>query len=94
MGSNLMRPTTLIVLIIVLVLLFGAKRLPDAARALGKSLRILKAETRELVGERAPDDLDEKADAQTGRQPLARDRDSGEVATGEIVDPPRRTRDR
>ncbi|SRR5690554_2926753 len=97
MGSNLMKPTTLIVLIIVLVLLFGAKRLPDAARALGRSLRILKAETRDLVGDRPPDDLDEKADAQTGRQPLAREggaQEGGEVATGEIVDPPRRTRDR
>jgi sec-independent protein translocase protein TatA len=40
----------LIILAIVL-LLFGAKRLPDAARGLGRSLRILKAETKGLHDE-------------------------------------------
>jgi TatA/E family protein of Tat protein translocase len=34
----------LIVLLIVVVILFGAKRLPDTARSLGQSLRILKKE--------------------------------------------------
>ena len=37
-----------VVLLLVLLLLFGAKRLPDTARGLGRSLRILKAETRGL----------------------------------------------
>ena len=41
-------------LIIVLVLLFGAKRLPDAARGLGRSLRIFKAETEGLRTDFAP----------------------------------------
>ena len=36
------------VLAIVMIVLFGAKRLPDAARSLGKSLRIFKSEVREL----------------------------------------------
>ncbi|MCU1621492.1 MAG: twin-arginine translocation protein TatA/E family subunit [Frankiales bacterium] len=30
------------------ILIFGAKRLPDSARALGRSMRILKAETKGL----------------------------------------------
>jgi sec-independent protein translocase protein TatA len=34
------------IVIIVLVVLFGARRLPDAARSLGRSARILKAELR------------------------------------------------
>jgi sec-independent protein translocase protein TatA len=34
------------IVILVLVLLFGAKRLPDAARSLGRSARILKSELR------------------------------------------------
>lgn len=42
----------LIILAIVL-LLFGAKRLPDAARGLGRSLRILKAETKGLHDDEA-----------------------------------------
>lgn len=37
----------LIILVLILVL-FGAKRLPDAARGLGRSLRILKSETKGL----------------------------------------------
>lgn len=39
-------PTHWIIIIAVLVLLFGATRLPDAARSLGRSTRILKAELR------------------------------------------------
>ena len=35
-------------LLIVLVILFGAKRLPDSAKAVGKSLRIFKAELKDL----------------------------------------------
>ena len=90
--SNLMRPGVLIVLIVVLILLFGAKRLPDAARSLGRSLRIIKAETRGLADEDKTDDLDEKGDAQAGHEPLTRESD-GEAATGEVIDPPRRVRD-
>ncbi len=38
----------LLILVGVIVLLFGAKKLPDAARSLGKSMRIFKSEMREL----------------------------------------------
>jgi len=38
--------TEILILILIVVLLFGAKRLPDVARGLGRSLRILKAETK------------------------------------------------
>jgi len=96
--GSLTRPGPLIVLIVVLVLLFGAKRLPDAARSLGRSLRIIKAETKGLVDEGQGDDLAEKADAQAGRQPLPKedaDRKAGsEPVTGEVVDPPQRARER
>jgi sec-independent protein translocase protein TatA len=61
------KPWHIIVLVVVLVLLFGAKRLPDAARSLGRSLRIIKAETKGLVDD---DNLAEKAEPQHGRQPL------------------------
>ncbi len=61
----------IIVLVIVLVLLFGAKRLPDAARSLGRSLRIIKAETKGLVDDN--DNVAEKAEPQYSRQPLQGD---------------------
>ena len=41
-------PWHLLIVAAVFVVLFGSKRLPDAARSLGRSLRILKAETRGL----------------------------------------------
>lgn len=34
----------ILILVLVLVLLFGAKKLPDTARGLGRSLRIFKSE--------------------------------------------------
>ena len=34
----------LVILLVVVVLLFGAKRLPDMARAVGQSVRIFKGE--------------------------------------------------
>jgi sec-independent protein translocase protein TatA len=40
--------TELIILLVVVLVLFGAKRLPDSARSLGRSMRILKAETKGL----------------------------------------------
>ncbi len=44
-----LRPWHIMVLVAVIVLLFGAKRLPGAARSLGQSMRILKTETHELM---------------------------------------------
>lgn len=37
----------------MVVLLFGSKRLPDAARSLGKSMRIFKSEVKELQADKA-----------------------------------------
>ncbi|CAB4772675.1 MAG: twin-arginine translocase TatA/TatE family subunit [Actinobacteria bacterium] len=45
---NALKPTHLIVLLVVVLVLFGAKRLPDSARSLGRSLRIFKSEIKEL----------------------------------------------
>ena len=47
-------PTHWMIIVGVLVLLFGAKRLPDAARSLGRSARILKAEVHEINPEPGP----------------------------------------
>ena len=67
---GLLKPWHIAVLVVVLILLFGAKRLPDAARSLGRSMRILKAETKGLT-EDGKNDVAEKADAQvTQQQPL------------------------
>ncbi|MFM9134622.1 MAG: Sec-independent protein translocase subunit TatA [bacterium] len=41
----------ILIIVGLIVLLFGAKRLPDAARGLGRSLRIFKSETKGLVND-------------------------------------------
>ena len=43
-----LQPWHWIIVIVVFVLLFGAKKLPDAARSLGKSMRIFKSEIKEM----------------------------------------------
>lgn len=47
MGS--LGPTEIILILLVLVLLFGAKKLPELARGSGRALRIFKAETKGLL---------------------------------------------
>lgn len=88
---GVLKPWHIIVLVVVLILLFGAKRLPDAARSLGRSLRIIKAETKGLVDD--GDDLGEKADAQAGRQPLPQASDN-QPSPPPVVDPVQRVRDK
>ncbi len=57
----LREPSHILILLIVVVVLFGAKRLPDSARSLGKSLRIFKGEMKEMKN-----DGEEKKDGTDG----------------------------
>jgi sec-independent protein translocase protein TatA len=76
---NIGAPEIMLILLLV-VLLFGAKKLPDTARGLGRSLRIFKAETRGLR-----DDDDEPAPAdEPAPRPAPRE------VTGAVVDEPTR----
>ncbi|MEV7782251.1 Sec-independent protein translocase subunit TatA [Kitasatospora sp. NPDC088351] len=56
MLRNGLEPWHLLVVLAVVVLLFGSKKLPEMARGLGKSMRILKAETKALREDDAPAD--------------------------------------
>lgn len=49
----------LVLIVLVILLLFGAKKLPELARGTGRALRIFKSETKGLV-----DDDDDVADGQ------------------------------
>ena len=55
MGLGELSPWHLLILAAVVLVLFGAKRLPDSARSLGRAMRIFKSETRGLHGEEQPD---------------------------------------
>ena len=54
----------IVAILAVLVLLFGAKKLPDAARGIGRSLRIFKAEIKDPSDEEGRDSA-----APVGHQP-------------------------
>ncbi len=56
MLRNGLEPWHLLVVLAVIILLFGSKKLPEMARGLGKSMRILKAETKALREDDAPAD--------------------------------------
>jgi sec-independent protein translocase protein TatA len=49
-----MRPWHIIVLVIVLILVFGASKLPDIAQNIGKSAKVLKKEMKELQEDDQP----------------------------------------
>ena len=59
-----------LLILLVVLLLFGGKRLPDMARGLGRSLRIFKAETKALgEDDAAKDELDGQADDAAAPEP-------------------------
>lgn len=53
-------PTEIILILLILLLLFGARKLPELARGSGRALRIFKAETKGLIDE----DGEQKTEAQ------------------------------
>jgi sec-independent protein translocase protein TatA len=77
-----LRPWHIAVLVVVLILLFGARRLPDIARSLGRSLRIIKAETRGLA-----DDVGAEAEERSGRTPLSGTIDDDRPSPKPVADP-------
>jgi sec-independent protein translocase protein TatA len=81
---NELRPWHIIVLVIVLFVLFGYKKLPDATRSLGRSLRILKSEVKTLKDDEGKDSKDAKdgSEPEASAQPRT-------VAAPRAVEPPR-----
>ncbi|MEU2425610.1 Sec-independent protein translocase subunit TatA [Streptomyces sp. NPDC007851] len=53
MLRNGLEPWHLLIVAIVFIVLFGSRKLPDTARALGKSMRILKSEAKAMKSDEA-----------------------------------------
>lgn len=58
----LREPSHILILLLVVLVLFGAKRLPDSARSLGKSMRIFKTELKEMKQDDKKSDNDESTE--------------------------------
>jgi sec-independent protein translocase protein TatA len=48
LGDLFDSPWKILIIAVVLIILFGGRKMPDAARSLGRSMRILKAEVSDL----------------------------------------------
>lgn len=67
-------PTQILLILVIILLLFGAKKLPDLARSVGRSTRILKSEMREMSNDDAEyqngrNQQTQQAISQQGSQP-------------------------
>jgi sec-independent protein translocase protein TatA len=62
----LREPSHILILLLVVVVLFGSRRLPDAARGLGRSMRIFKSEVKQMKDD---DVTDERPHAEGERRP-------------------------
>ncbi len=74
--------TELLIILAIVVLIFGAAKLPDLARGTGQALRIFKAETKGL----RDDDEPAAKPAQPSELNAAEQARRDDVAEGEIVD--------
>src|SRR5260370_12251227 len=70
MGTYMFDPSAphIIILLIVVLILFGSTRLPGAAEALGKSMRIFRSEAKKM---QTDDDPAKAAQASAVQQPVA-----------------------
>ncbi|MBM0123394.1 twin-arginine translocase TatA/TatE family subunit [Pimelobacter simplex] len=72
-----------LIILAIVILVFGAAKLPDLARGTGQALRIFKAETKGL---RDDEDKKKKPTTSTGELNAAADGRLDDVAEGEIVE--------
>lgn len=86
-------PVQLVILVLLVVVVFGWKRLPDAARSLGRSARILKSEVDEMGKENRASNQTVKGETagtngSTGATPADETRVPGEAPTTPPADQP------
>jgi sec-independent protein translocase protein TatA len=60
LGDLFDSPWKILIIAVVLIILFGGKKMPDAARSLGRSMRILKAEVQDLHNDHDGDHTEDK----------------------------------
>ncbi|MGP4110858.1 Sec-independent protein translocase subunit TatA [Streptomyces sp. 4N509B] len=90
MGS--ISPWHLLLVAIVVIVVFGSKRLPDTARSLGKSMRILKSETQAMKNDgKSTTDTTTANSSEQPPAPKTIQAAPGDVTTSRPVQEPRDT---
>src|SRR5258708_35152882 len=72
-------PWKILIVAIVIIVLFGSRKLPDAARSLGRSMRILKSEVQSMH-----DDAHDDAPVQATVQPTPAQLPANEAVTPQV----------
>ena len=80
-----MGPREIIIIAVIVVLLFGAPKLPELARSIGKSMRILKDETKTLADD-GKDEADSSASKDQAHESRAAKRDEIPQSTRDLPD--------
>ena len=75
-----LKPLEIVLIVLVILLLFGAKKLPDMARSLGKSARILKSEAKHMKKE-GGDETDAGTTAESQQTPRTIQAAPGDVTS-------------
>lgn len=89
-----LKPLEILLIIVVILLLFGAKKLPDMARSLGKSARILKSEAKAMKKDGETPESAPAADATKAQQqeaPRTIQAAPGDVTSSRPVNEPKPT---
>ncbi|MEU2157447.1 Sec-independent protein translocase subunit TatA [Streptomyces sp. NPDC019396] len=88
-----LKPLEILLIVVVILLLFGAKKLPDMARSLGKSARILKSEAKAMKqdGEQSGPKATTEQTAQPQDAPRTIQAAPGDVTSSRPVSEPNRT---
>lgn len=73
----------IVLILLIVVLLFGAKKLPELARGSGRALRIFKAETKGLIDDDDDDDEHTGKPARPAGELKASDPDTGDALSAE-----------
>ncbi|MEH3155101.1 MAG: Sec-independent protein translocase subunit TatA [Gordonia paraffinivorans] len=85
------QPWHIIIVVIVFLILFGSKKLPDAARGLGRSMRIFKSEVKEMQNDGKKDEHTEFDDLAPRQIPAPTPTDTTGHTTSSQADGERRS---
>jgi len=90
MGSGLIKPYHILILVLVVVILFGWKKLPDAARSLGRSMRIFKSEVEEMKKDGKSTPSAASGDTVKGETVHPTTDSAADSSSGPVADPTKR----
>ncbi|MFE6665758.1 Sec-independent protein translocase subunit TatA [Streptomyces sp. NPDC057697] len=85
MLRNGLEPWHLLIVAIVVIVLFGSKKLPEAARSLGKSMRILKSEAKAMKQDGAAESAPAPASAPAEDDPVREAPRTIRAAPGDVA---------